>query len=50
MMPFVRVLYPECIINLQQDLSYIHDSPVVQECLSRQDDVELIDLNREGPI
>ena len=43
MVPSVRMLYPEGIIHLQQDHSSIHDSRVVQEWLSRQADVELID-------
>jgi hypothetical protein len=41
--PSVRMLYPDGIIHLQQDHSSIHDFRVVQERLSRQADVELID-------
>jgi len=43
MVPSVWMLYPEGIIHLQQDHSSIHDSRVVQEWLSRQADVELLD-------
>ena len=42
MVPSVRMLYPEGMIHLQQDHS-IHDSRVVQEWLSWQADVELLD-------
>jgi len=43
MVPSVGILYPEGIIHLQQDQSSIHDSRVVQEWLSRQANVELLD-------
>jgi len=43
MVPSIRLLYPDGIIHLQQDHFSIHDSRVVQEWLSRQADVELID-------
>jgi len=43
MLPSVRMLYPDGIIHLQQDHSSIRDSRVVQEWLSRQADVELLD-------
>jgi hypothetical protein len=43
------MLYPEGIIHLQQDYSSIHDSRVVQEWLSRQADVELIDWPPRAP-
>jgi hypothetical protein len=43
MVPSVRVLYPYGVIQFQQDHSSINDSRVVQEWLSRQADVELID-------
>jgi len=43
MVPSVRMYYPDGIIHLQQDHSSIYDSRVVQEWLSRQADVELID-------
>jgi len=43
MVPSVWMLYPDGVIHLQQDHSSIHDSHVVQEWLSRQADVELID-------
>ena len=43
MVPSVWMLYPNGIIQLQQDHSSIHGSRVVQEWLSRQADVELID-------
>ena len=44
MVPSVRMLYPDCIIHLQQDHSSIHDSRVVQEWLSRQANVEVPDM------
>jgi hypothetical protein len=40
------MLDPDGIIHLQQDHSSIHDSRVVQEWLSRQADIELIDWQR----
>ena len=43
MLPSVRMLYPDGIIRFQQDHSSIHDSRLVQEWLSLQADVELID-------
>jgi len=43
MVPSVRMLYPDGIIHLQEDHSSIRDSRVVQEWLSRQADIELID-------
>jgi hypothetical protein len=43
MVPSVRVLYPDGVIQLQQDHSSIHDSRVVQEWLSRKADVEITD-------
>jgi len=43
MLPSVRMLYPDIIIHFQQDHSSIHDSRVIQEWLSLQADVELID-------
>jgi hypothetical protein len=49
MVPFVRVLYPDGVIQFQQDHSSIHDSGVVQEWLSRQADVELIDWPQRAP-
>jgi len=49
MLPSVRILYPEVIIHLQQDQSSIHDCRVVQEWLSRQADVELLDWPPRGP-
>jgi hypothetical protein len=47
--PSVRMLYPDDIIHLQQDHSSIHDSHVVQEWLSRQADIELIDWTLRVP-
>ena len=41
--PSVQMLYPEGIIHLQQDLSSIHNSRVVQEWLSQQADIKLLD-------
>ena len=49
MVPPVRMLYPEGIIRLQQDHSSIHDPRVVQEWLSQQADVELIDWLPRAP-
>ena len=49
MVPSVRILYPEGIIHLQQDHSSIHDCCVVQEWLSRQADVELLDWPPQAP-
>jgi len=43
MVPSVQMLYPEGMIHLQQDHCSIHDSRVVQEWLSQQADVELLD-------
>ena len=49
MLPSVRMLYPDGIIYLQQDYSSIHDSRVIQEWLSRQADVELLDWPPRAP-
>ena len=49
MLPSVRIFYPDGIIHLQQDHSSIHDSRVVQEWLSRQADIELIDWPPRAP-
>ena len=49
MVPSVRMLYPDGIIHFQQDHSSIHDSHVVQEWLSLQADVELIDWPPRAP-
>ena len=49
MVSSVRILYPKGIIHLQQDHSSIHDSCVVQEWLSRQADVELLDWPLQAP-
>ena len=43
------MFYPEGTINFQQDPSSIHDSRVVQEWLSLQADVELIEWPRRSP-
>jgi hypothetical protein len=43
------MLYPKGIIHFQQDHSSIHDSRVVQEWLSLQADVELIDRPLRAP-
>jgi hypothetical protein len=43
MVSSVRVLYPDGVFQFQQDHCSIHDSLVVQEWLSLQADVELID-------
>jgi hypothetical protein len=47
--PFVRMLYPDGIIQFWQDHSSIHDSRVVQECLSLQADIRLIDWSPQAP-
>jgi len=49
MVPSARMLYPEVMIHLQQDHSSINDSCVVQEWLSRQADVELLDWPPRAP-
>ena len=49
MVPSVRMLYPDGVIHLQQDHSSIHDFRVVQEWLSRQAEVELIDWPPQVP-
>ena len=49
MVPSVRKLYPDGIINFQQDHSSTYDSCVVQEWLSLQVDVELTDWPRRAP-
>ena len=43
MVPSVRIIYPEDIIHLQQEISTTHDSCVVQEWLSRQAEVQNLD-------
>jgi hypothetical protein len=43
MVPSVRVLYPDGVIQFKQGHSSIHDSCVVQEWLLQQVNVELID-------
>jgi hypothetical protein len=43
MVPSVRVLCPNGVIQFQQDHSSIHNSRVVQGWLSQQANVELID-------
>jgi transposase len=43
------MLYPDDIIHLQQDHSSIHDSCVVQEWLSQQADIELLDWPPREP-
>jgi len=47
--PSVQMLYPDGIIHLQQDHSSIHDSRVVQEWLSQQANVELLDWPPRAP-
>ena len=49
MLPSVRMLYPDGVIHLEQDHSSIHDSGVVQEWLSLQADIELIDWPPRAP-
>ena len=49
MLPSVWMLYPDGTIHFQQDHSSIHDSCVIQEWLSLQADIELIDLLLQVP-
>jgi hypothetical protein len=49
MVPSVRVLYPDGVIQFQQDHSSIHDTFIVQEWLSWQVDVQLIDWPPQAP-
>ena len=49
MVPSVRMRYPDGIIHLQQDHSSIHYSRVVQEWLSRQANIELLDWPPQAP-
>jgi hypothetical protein len=49
MVSYVRVLYPDGVIQFQQDCSSIHDSRVVQEWPARQADVELIGWPPRAP-
>jgi hypothetical protein len=47
--PLVRMLCPDSIIQFQQDHSAIHDSHVVQECLSLLTNIKLIDCSPQAP-
>ena len=49
MLPSVQMLYPDGMINLQQDHTSIHDSRVVQEWLLRQAGIELNDWTPRAP-
>jgi hypothetical protein len=49
MVPSVQMLYPNGIINFQQDQSSIHNSHGVQEWLLLQAEVELIDWPQHAP-
>jgi hypothetical protein len=49
MVPSVWMRYPDGIIHLQQDHSSIHDSCVVQEWVSQQADIELINWPLQAP-
>jgi hypothetical protein len=49
LVPSVRVLYPDGVIQFQEDRSSIHDSRVAQELLSRQAGVELIEWPPRAP-
>ena len=49
MVPSVQILYPDGIIHLQQDHSSTHDSRVVQERLSWQADVKILDWPPRAP-
>jgi len=49
MVSSVRMLYSDVITHLQQDHFSIHDSRVVQEWLTRQADVELLDWPPRAP-
>jgi len=50
MVPSVRMLYTDGIFHLQQDLSSIQDSRVVQEWLARQAEIELRDCAPRWPM
>jgi hypothetical protein len=43
LVPSVKVLYPDGVVQFQHDHSFIYGSRVVQEWLSRQANVEFID-------
>jgi hypothetical protein len=43
------MLYPDGVIQFQQNHSSIHDARIVQEWLSQQTDVELIDWPPRAP-
>jgi hypothetical protein len=49
MVTSVRVLYPDGVIQFQQDHSSIHDSRIVQEWPSWQADVKLNDWPTREP-
>jgi transposase-like protein len=49
MVPSVQMLLPDSIIRFQQDHSSVHDSRVVQEWMSLQAEVELIDWPPHAP-
>ena len=49
MVTSARMLNPDGVIHLQQDHLSIHDCRVVQEWLSRQADVELLDWPQRAP-
>ena len=49
MVPSVQMLYLDGIIHFQQDHSSIHDSQVVQQWLSLEADVKLIDWPPQVP-
>jgi len=49
MVPSVWLLYPEGIIHLQHDHSSVNDSRVVQEWISRQAYVEILDWPPRAP-
>jgi len=49
MVPSVWMFYPDGVIHLQQDHTSIHDSCVVQEWLSRQANVKLLDWPLRAP-
>jgi hypothetical protein len=43
MVPSVREMYPDGVINFQQDQSPVHKSQLLQGCLADQNEVELLD-------
>jgi hypothetical protein len=49
MVPSVREMYPDGVINFQQDQSPVHKSQLLQGWLAIQNEVELLDCLSCGP-